>query len=132
MFNISDTGKSIIKIIAALALIALGVGVFVTQVWFKETTPFVYAKGLLFGTIIAVMKLILLDRTLSKSVNMPPARAQNYVRLHYTLRYFLTAVVLVVAALNSSVNLVGVIIGLVLLRPAIYIVNMSQNKRDNL
>lgn len=129
MFSLSDTSRKIIKVMVSISLIALGVGIIVASIFFKGQV-FSYSKGLVFGTIFAVLKLILLERSLSKSVDMNRAKAQNYVRLHYTLRYFLTGAVLAVAALQGFACLIGVIIGLVALRPAVYIVNSMYNKQD--
>lgn len=101
----------------AISLIALGIGSMFTHDLLG------YSKGILFGTVFAILKVILLERTINKSVDMPIENAQNYTRLHYMLRYFLTGIVLTISALEPSISFIGVIISLVTLRPAVYIVN---------
>ena len=122
MFKLSDTSKRLVKVMLAICLIAFGCGIIVTGIWFPDEI-FKFAYGVLFGCIFAVLKLILLERSLNKSVNMPEGQAQNYIRLHYMLRYFLTGVVLAVAAVRGISALIGVVICLFSLRPAIFIVN---------
>jgi len=131
MFKLSDTGKRLVKVMLAISLVAFGVGVIVTQLWFPgETFKFVY--GVVFGSVFSVLKLVLLERTLNKSVAFSEGQAQNYVRLHYMLRYFLTGAVLVVAALKGGITaVIGVVICLASLRPAVYIVNWQFKKQEN-
>ncbi len=123
MFKLSDTGKRLVKVMLAICLISLGAGIIITGIWFPaETFKFIY--GMVFGTIFSVLKLMLLERSLNKSVNLTEGQAQNYIRLHYMLRYFLTGAVLAVAAIQGGISaVVGVFICLFSLRPAIFIVN---------
>ena len=131
LFKLSDTSKKLIKVMLAICLIALGAGVIVTGIWFPDKI-FKYVYGIIFGTLFAVLKLILLERSITKTANMAEGQAQNYMRLHYMMRYFLTAAVLVVAALKDrdlSV-FIGVFLSLMSLRPAIHIVNWQMKKTE--
>lgn len=114
-----------IVVMAALSFIFFGAGLFFVD------DVFAYAKGIIFGTLFAVLKLVLLERTLSKSVDMPKGNAQNYARLHYTLRYFLTIVVLAVAAIEPSISLLGVVLSLITMRPAAYIVSRMKDVNNS-
>lgn len=130
MFKLSDTSKRLVKVMLAVSLIGLGVGVIVTQIWFPSET-FKYVYGIVFGMVFSVLKLMLLERTLNKSANFPEGQAQNYVRLHYMLRYFLTGAVLVVAAVKGGVSsILGVVVCLASLRPAVHIVNWQYKKQE--
>ena len=130
MFKLSETSKRLVKVMLAISLIGFGLGIIVTKVWFpNETFKFIY--GIVFGTIFAILKLMLLERSLNKSVNYVEGQAQNYIRLHYMLRYFLTGVVLAVAAIQGISAVVGVVIPLMSLRPAVHIVNYKLKKYDN-
>ena len=64
-------------------------------------------------------------------MDMTSQKAINYTRIHYTLRYFLTFVVLLVAVYRGF-NLYGVIIGVVLTIPAVYIVNFKNKNNTNI
>lgn len=121
---LSDTSKSIMVCIVAVSAVALGVGVFfAADAW-------VYFKGLAFGTIITLLKTVLLERTVNKALDMNKHKADSYMRLHYMLRYTITGVVLVVAALEDSISLIGLIIGLLAMRPAVYIVSWRMNNNQ--
>ena len=126
MTKISNTTKQIIFNMLALALIFLGIGYFFTE------NILAFFLGLLLGTGFSVLKLILIEKTISKAMEMPKEKAIGYTRLHYTLRYILTALVLLIAVFRKEqINLVSVIIGLIILRPAIYISTFKERKNSN-
>lgn len=80
-----------------------------------------WTLGILFGLVIALLKLKLMENTFSKAVTMPEARAKGYTQKHYMLRYFITGTVLLIAAMEPSINLLGVFIGLLSMKVGAYI-----------
>ncbi len=116
--NLSNTLKQIIITTIALFFIITGISVFIV----KDIKSFII--GLLFGTIFSILKLILLEKTLNKAMGMSSSKAINYTRIHYTLRFFLTFVVLFVGYLRGF-DIIGVVIGILLTTPAVYIVNFK-------
>lgn len=123
--KICDTSKQIILTTIALFCIVFGASIFVVS----NVKSFLI--GLTFGTIFSILKLILLEKTLSKAMNMSGQKAINYTRIHYTLRYFLTFVVLLVAVYRKF-NLFGVIIGILLTTPAVYISSFKNRNNVNI
>lgn len=123
--KLSDTLKQIILTTIALFFIVAGFGVFIL----KDIKSFL--MGLLFGTIFSILKMLLLEKTLDKAMDMTEKKAISYTRIHYTLRYFLTFVVLLVAVYRGF-NLYGVIIGIILTIPAVYIVNFKNKNNNNI
>jgi xanthosine utilization system XapX-like protein len=79
-----------------------------------------FGKGLALGGIFSILKLKLMEVTFKKALSKPPKNAQRYANLHYFLRYLLTILVLIVGALEPTINLVGVIISLVSVKLAAY------------
>ncbi|QUH29516.1 ATP synthase subunit I [Vallitalea guaymasensis] len=79
-----------------------------------------YGKGLALGGIFSILKLKLMEVTFKKALSKPPKDAQRYAHFHYFLRYLLTILVLVVGALEPTINLVGVIISIVSVKLAAY------------
>ncbi len=120
--DMSKTLKQIIITVAALGVIAFGIGIF-----FTENVLF-WLIGIAFGTIISIIKVILLEKTLNKAVDMPPEDAKNYTRSRYTLRLVLSVVLIVAAVKIPYINVIGVIVGLLLVQPAVYIVNFANRK----
>lgn len=116
--KISNTSKQIIITTVALFFIVTGVSIFIV----KDIKGFLV--GLIFGTIFSILKLILLEKTLDKALNMTGEKAINYTRIHYTLRYFLTFIVLLIAVYRGF-NIIAVIIGVLLTIPAVYISNFK-------
>lgn len=79
-----------------------------------------YTIGILFGLVFSILKLMLMENSIKKAVTMPEAKAQTYTNVQYIIRYILTGIVLVVAALEPSINLLGVFIGLISMKVAAY------------
>lgn len=126
MIKISEISKKIMLIMTAICLTALGIGAMIIDM--NNISHYIW--GLLFGLVFSIFKLLLLEKTLNKSVDMTAGNAENYARLHYMMRYFLTGAVLVISALIDIHTMIGVIIAVFSLRPAIFIVNRQINKMD--
>jgi len=84
---------------------------------------FNFIKGIVFGTLITILKLKLLHNSLNKAVTMSPKKAHKYMIINYFIRYFITAIVLFSAAITSKYMLFGVSIALISPKFAIYLPN---------
>lgn len=104
-----------IKGMLGFTLIAYIVGLFMTS------NVIGWTVGIAFGLIIALLKLRLMEKTFSKAVALPEAKAKGYTQKHYMMRYLLTGVVLMVAALTPGINLLGVFIGLLSMKVGAYV-----------
>ncbi|MPW27009.1 ATP synthase subunit I [Alkalibaculum sp. M08DMB] len=87
----------------------------------KDPIPFII--GVFFGVTFSILSFRLLDLTLKKSVNMPPKRAERYVASRYMLRYLLTGAIIYVSISNTSLNVLGSIVGLMILKLVITVSN---------
>lgn len=114
----SDTCKKLSTVIAVLGLIALVVGLFFAG------NKIYWIVGIVLGTIASLIKVYMLERTLDKAVDMDPKNANNYTRANYTMRLVVSVVIVVLACLVEQINVVGVLIGLLLVQPAAYITNL--------
>ncbi len=99
--------------VAIILLVALVIGLFFLN-------PLAYIKGLVLGGLFTIVKIQLMHTTFSKAVKKDHAAAIRYARLHYSLRYFLTLVVIVIGALDPSIHIIGVIVGLLSMKFAAY------------
>ena len=81
---------------------------------------FFYAKGLFLGGIFTILRIKIMEITLSKALNKNPEAAKRYINIHYFFRYVLTFVVLVISILEPTIHPVGVIIGLLSMKLAVY------------
>ncbi|MBR6399627.1 MAG: ATP synthase subunit I [Firmicutes bacterium] len=120
----SKVSKQTVKIMLVLELVALVAGMF----FIKQ--PLYYALGIAAGTAVSAARFLLLERTLNKSVDMAPADAQNYVRLHYGLRMAAIVVIAVIAAKVKYIDLWGFVIGLLPVQPAVYIRGLLVRNAD--
>ncbi len=122
MFNLSDTTKKMLTALLCLCVIAGILGVLAIVFLYKSENTFIfsvkYVFGLAAGYIFSCFKMLLLEKSIKKSVDMEKNDASAYARGQYILRYFLSFAVLVVLALISPVCLLGAAIGMVLVQPA--------------
>ncbi len=102
-----------------IAMIAFSVLVYIIGI-FIVSDKMSWTLGLAFGLIFSLLKLKLMEKTISKAISLPPAKAKNYMNMQYMLRYGLTAIVLIVAALESSISLLGVFFGLLSMKIGAY------------
>ena len=79
-----------------------------------------WTMGIVFGLVFAILKLKLMENSITKAVQMPEARAQKYANIQYMIRYILTGIVLFVAALEPSISLLGVFVGLFSMKAGAY------------
>ena len=94
-----------------------------------------WTMGILFGLIFAILKLKLMENSITKAVQMPEAKAQKYANVQYMIRYILTGIVLFIAALEPSVSLLGVFFGLFSMKAGAYAqlaINKKNNAKNNL
>ena len=113
----SYTCKKLSTVIAVLGLIALVVGLFFAS------NKIYWIVGIVLGTVASLGKVYMLERTLDKAVDMDPKNANNYTRANYTMRLVVSVVIVVLACIVEQINVVGVLIGLLLVQPAAYITN---------
>ena len=113
----SYTCKKLSIVIAVLGLIALVVGLFFAS------NKIYWIVGIVLGTVASLGKVYMLERTLDKAVDMDPKNANNYTRANYTMRLVVSVVIVVLACIVEQINVVGVLIGLLLVQPAAYITN---------
>lgn len=89
-----------------------------------------WSLGILFGLLISLLKYKLMENTFKRAVLMPEEKAKSYTSRHYMLRYLLTGVVLFVAAIEPSIDIIGVFFGLISMKLAAYM-QLALRKQDN-
>ena len=85
--------------------------------------------GLAFGASIGMLNFIDLSNTMQRAVQKSPAKAQSYAVKKYFMRYIVTGVVIFVAVLAPYINVIGTVIGLLLIKFAIMITNLFNDRQ---
>lgn len=101
-------------VMIAFTVLVYMIGIFLTDNVIGWTT------GILFGLAISLLKLKLMESTFTKAVSMQEAKAKVYTQRHYMIRYLLTGVALLVAAMEPGISLLGVFFGLVSMKVGAY------------
>lgn len=92
-----------------------------------EPIPFVL--GLIFGSAISALNFKELAVTLKKAVTLPPAKAQTFATMKYFFRYIVTAVVIFVSIAAPYINVIGTIVGLIMIKFIILATNLFNDKK---
>ena len=133
----TPTGKILRMIIlVCLAMIAGGVLYYSLVGDLYEALPF--ALGVIVTSALNILKIIMLERSIQKTLSMDnPDTGKNYIRLQYLLRYFLTAVVLVIIGLlhvfvdnPRIISIWGALFGLFTMQIALIVVRHTKLIED--
>lgn len=123
--DVIKTRNSLMIITAILGIICMAVGLFFADKIFP------WILGVAIGIIICIFRVFSMTKSITKAVEMSPEDAKNYAKAQYMLRYIITFALAVAACYLGYANPVGVIVGLVLLQPAVYIYNFIDKKTDS-
>lgn len=120
--SLSPTARIMCASLGGLFLAVLLVGLIIAGLVYPFEAPLPFALGLLAGTLLSMWKVILMESSIAKVVDMEGKASQTYASFFAMLRYILTAVVLVCAFLFKTViGPFGAVIGVLNLQIAAYI-----------
>lgn len=108
----------IIKIFKRVVIVSFFL-IGISFIVFSEPKPIIL--GYIFGTLISMLSLKLLDNTINKSIKMTPSKASGYSMVHYFLRYFIYFIVLIVSAIADYLNFPATVIGLLIIKFVIFL-----------
>ncbi|MBC8542659.1 ATP synthase subunit I [Bianquea renquensis] len=99
--------------IAAFCLLLFGVGCIFAD-------PLAWGKGVLFGGLFTILRLKMMEIAVKKAVSKPSGRASGYMSAQYFIRYLMSAAVLIVAALEPSIDVLATALAMLSLKVATY------------
>jgi hypothetical protein len=123
MTDIRELTKRIMLCVGVLAMATI----IIFLVFFTKSAK-ALTIGLAFGASIGMLGFIDLSHTLQRAVQKGPAKAQSYTVRKYFMRYIMTGVVLYIAVVAPYINVIGTLIGLLLIKFAIMITNLFNDK----
>lgn len=85
--------------------------------------------GLVFGASIGMLSFIDLSQTLQRAVSKSPAKAQSYTVRKYFIRYIISGVVIYVAVIAPYINVIGTLLGMLLIKLSVMITNLFNDKQ---
>jgi len=109
-----------------LAAIAIMAGL---SIFFLDD-PLAFALGLSFGGLIGILNFVDLARTLERAVQMRMDKAKTFTAIKYFLRYITMVIVLIVSIKADYINVIGTIIGLLLIKFVVLATNLFDNRED--
>ena len=95
---------------------------------FLMDKPQLFILGLVFGAATSILNFLELSNTLKRAVLMVPAKAQGFVAMKYFIRYAVTAIVLFISIVAPYINVLGTIVGLILLKGIVLVNSIHKDK----
>jgi hypothetical protein len=124
IMKISDLAKRLILTICILAAVFIGASV----AYYRSSSCLPFALGVLLGAAVSVAKVIIVERTVDRALEMEKKAAGNFTRLNHLLRLFLTGAALLLAALAPGISLWGAAAGVLTFQVSVYIQRFFLNK----
>ena len=108
--KLSEIAKRMILVIVICVFVIIAAGTVLSFVHTAELLPI--ALGAVFGAAVSILKVLMIDRTVRKATDMAPETVGNYVRMQHFLRFALTGVLFVVAAIVPFINIFSAAAGI--------------------
>lgn len=130
--KLSETADIMMRVMVVLFAVLSGLGLLVILLIYPFEQPLPYLLGLLIGTLLSLIKVYLMDRSIQHAMDRTTSKAaQGYASLQVTLRYLLTlGVFALVFLFKEQVGLFGAILGVLLLQFSAYLSNPILKRRE--
>jgi len=115
-----------IMVISLLLLIAG------SALYYRSFAFFPFALGAVLGVGAGILKVWLLDRTVEKIIHMEKEKAGNYAHLQYFIRFLLTGLALLLAALVPFLSIWGTAAGICTLQIATFFTKHSSGVQNGI
>lgn len=122
----NDVKKLTMHIIKITAIVAIGIS-FLSVIFISNFKPFIF--GIIFGSLLGILNFYDLYLTLTKASTMNSGNASNYASFKYVIRYVFMGIALLVSIKATYINVIGTIIGLVLIKIVVLITNLFNDKK---
>ena len=121
-----EVKKLVFKTIKLSMLTAFGL-IFISYFAFSDSMPII--MGIIFGALLGILNFYDLSLTLIKSSSMNPGKARNFVTVKYMLRYVVVGIALLVSIKADYINVLGTVVGLLLIKFVIMVINLFDDKK---
>lgn len=106
------------KLVLILSLFIVG---FIALL-FKESKALI--MGYIFGALISILSLHLMNDSVNKFIKMEPNRAKKYAIVSYLIRQVIYAVALIISAMADYLNLLTAVLGLFMVKISIVLLSI--------
>lgn len=89
----------------------------------KESKPLI--RGYIFGALISILSLYLINDSINRLVGMEPSRAKKNARKSYLIRFLIYAAVLTISALADYLNIFTTLLGLTMVKNSILFLSLT-------
>ena len=128
--GLSVTAKIMCSVLAGLCAFFMAVGLIVNKFVISFEAPAAYAAGLLIGTALSMVRVIMMERSLNRAADMEDYdHARSYGSMQVFIRNLVTVgVFLLVFFYRTVFGLFGTIIGALSIQLAAYITGFFLRK----
>jgi len=110
-----------------ISLVLLFLVVTASVIFYRSLDFLPFALGAVLGVSLNIVKIFILEHTTVKVLNIESKRAGNYIRIQHFLRFILTGLVLLMAALLPFINVWGSAVGVCTLQVAVFFIKRPAN-----
>ena len=130
MRGLSDIAKKTALAVSILLLVIIAAGF---AFYRSFTLGYLYfVVGAVLGAALNMCKIIAINRVINRAPGMNPEDAGNYARGQYLLRFLLTTVVLIAAALVPFISIWGTAAGILTMPVATFIADRGSGDERKL
>lgn len=119
--KLSDLGKRMTFTILIVALISI----LASFIYYRSLDFLPFLFGVILGSVVSIIKVILLERAVDKALSMEKKRVGGYVGLQHLFRLLISGVVLFIGAVAPQISLWGVTAGIFAFQLGIYSVRFG-------
>lgn len=116
IMKLSDLAKRMIFTISIIGLVCILISI----IYYRSLDSLPFMLGVLLGSVVSIFKVLLLERTVDKALEMEQNHVKGYVRLQHMFRQLLSGIVLFMGALVPQISLWGVVAGTLSFQLAVY------------
>ena len=120
---LSDIAKRMTAVIGVSLLLPIAASI----AYYRSFAFLPFAFGVLLGAALNVLKVVMLDRTVKRVIDMGKKNAENYVRFQHFLRFLLTGLAFLAAAFLPFINIWGTAAGICTMQIAILFTKRSHD-----
>ncbi len=122
--NLRSTLWYIIASAIVISVVVYIISLFITS------SPLKFGFGLFYGTAVSCLRMAMLAKAVDTSVDMDAGASKKYMLGQYNIRMLMTIAALVLAAaIRSRLSIVALVIGLLVMQPAVYIANIIYERK---
>lgn len=122
--KLTETAQYMLYGIGGLFLVFLVLGILLIQLVYPFESIPDFVLGLFTGCLVSGIRIVLMDKSINRAVDMEEKKAKNYNQLQFLVRYFIVIAYAVLLILfHQYLGVFGGVLGLLCMQLSAYVAN---------